>query len=385
MLPKTLFAKIPIQKQYFAIPKMRCIFDQVKKKIRLALAVFLPIQVIAVFVLRHYPLVVERVYSHGIFPVVSVIERYALGWIPFSVGDFLYLFFGIVLIRWIYKRFKTRFRQPKRWIVQAISSLSVLYFCFHFFWGLNYDRLPLHRSLEIENTYSHAGLVALTKNLIERSNALQHQLAKNDTVKVNFPFTNSQIRKLAVQGYTNVSGDYPNLEYRGRSIKPSLFSVPLAYMGFNGYLNPLTGEAQVNNRLPKFKLPSVTAHEMGHQLGFAKENEANFMACLTTMNHPNPYFEYAGYTFALKYCLREVHAENPEEAKALSEKLHPGVLKNYQEVKKFWKEHQNPFEPFFKLFYTHYLKANNQPEGLQSYNYVVALLVNYFKDERALD
>lgn len=355
-----------------------------KNKIRLAFAVFLPIQVIAVIILGHYPEFVERVYSHGIFPVVSVIERYALGWIPFSVGDILYLVFGIVLIRWIYKRIKTRFRWPKHWALQGISAISVLYFCFHFFWGLNYERPPLHKSLHIKNTYSHKELVTLTKKLIKKSNQLQLQLAKNDTVKVDFPFTNNQIRKLAIKGYTNVAKTYPNLNYRGRSIKPSLFSIPLAYMGFNGYLNPLTGEAQVNNRLPKFKLPSVTAHEMGHQIGFAKENEANFMACLTTMNHPNPYFEYAGYTFALKYCLNEIYAEDYCEAQNLSGELNIGVLKNYDEVKKFWDAHQNPFEPFFKLFYSHYLKANNQPEGIQSYNYVVALLVNYYQGENQL-
>lgn len=355
-----------------------------KQKVRIALVLFLPIQVVGVLFLGNYPEFVERIYSHGIFPIVSVIERYALGWIPFSVGDLLYLAFGVLLIRWIYKGFKTRFRHPKRWGLQALSAISVLYFCFHFFWGLNYDRLPLHQSLELNDTYTHQELVSLTQELIKKSNIYQEKLTGNDTLKVNFPFNPEEIRQLAIQGYTHLAKTYPSLAYRGRSIKPSLYSIPLAYMGFNGYLNPLTNEAQVNNRLPRFKLPSVTAHEMGHQLGYAKENEANFMACLTTIGHPNPYFKYAGYTFALQYCLNEIYVENPKQAKKLQKQLNRGVLKNYAEVRRFWQQYQNPLEPFFKLFYGHYLKANNQPEGMQSYNYVVALLVNYYQGKHSL-
>jgi len=37
-------------------------------------------------------------------------------------------------------------------------------------------------------------------------------------------------------------------------------------------------------------------------------------------------------------------------------------------------------EPIFKVFYSHFLKANNQTKGIESYNYVVALLVDYLKD-----
>ena len=116
----------------------------------------------------------------------------------------------------------------------------------------------------------------------------------------------------------------------------------------------------------------------------AKENEANFMACLTTMNHPNPYFKYVGYTFALKYCLGEVNQTDPCEAQNIIGMLNLGIIKNYREVNKFWEEHENPLEPFFKIFYGGYLKANNQPQGIESYNYVVALLVNYFEGEHQL-
>lgn len=355
-----------------------------KKKTPFILAILLPVQILAINILKHYPFFIEHYYSNGIYPVISKIERWGLGWIPFSFGDFLYTFFVIALIRWLYIRIKTRFRKPIQWFIRALATFSVIYACFNLFWGFNYYRLPLHKSLHIKADYTQTELEALTHQLIDRTNELQLQLTGNDTVKVNFPFKKNEIRKLAIKGYANLAKTNPKLTYEVPSVKTSLFSIPLSYMGFNGYLNPLTNEAQVNNRIPKFKLPSTTAHEIGHQIGFAKENEANFMACLNTMNHSNPYFRYAGYTFALKYCLGDLNADDHCQAENLVGMLNPGVLKNYREVDQFWRAHQNPLAPFFKLFYGGYLKANNQPLGIESYNYVVALLVNYFQGEQQL-
>ncbi|SHI96627.1 Protein of unknown function [Mesonia phycicola] len=355
-----------------------------KQRSHFILSLLLPLQVALVSIAARFPQFIETYYSNGIYPLISKLERYALGWLPFSFGDLFYTVLIFGLIRWIFIRIKSRYKKPKQWILEALASLSIIYFCFHAFWGLNYYRLPLHQSLEIEHEYSQEQLISFTKKLAIKANKLHSTLAKDDTLKVDFLFKNSEIRKIAIDGYKNIEDDYPELTYQAKSVKPSLFSIPLTYMGFNGYLNPFTGEAQVNNQIPKFKLPSTTSHEMGHQIGFAKENEANFMACLTTMNHPNPYFKYAGYTFALKYCLGEVYVTDPCEAENIIAMLNLGIRKNYWEVQHFWAEHENPLEPFFKIFYGSYLKVNNQPQGIKSYNYVVALLVNYFEGEHQL-
>ncbi|HET8753646.1 MAG TPA: DUF3810 family protein, partial [Salinimicrobium sp.] len=150
------------------------------------------------------------------------------------------------------------------------------------------------------------------------------------------------------------------------------------------YLNPFTNEAQVNTLLLSYRLPTTSSHEIGHQLGFAAENEANFIACLATMNHENIYFRYSGYTFALGHCMNEVYRRDPDIANLLSEQINFGVRLNYQEVQEFWMRHKNPFEPVFMFTYNSFLKANYQEAGMKSYSYVVALLVNYFEDYKKL-
>ncbi len=188
---------------------------------------------------------------------------------------------------------------------------------------------------------------------------------------------------MAPKGYENLKTIFPHLEYHPKSVKTSLFSYPLTYMGFSGYLNPLTNEAQIDGMIPAIKFPTTSSHEIAHQLGYAAENEANFIGCLAAISHDDVYFNYAGYTFGLRYCLNEIYFRDECLYEDLVADVNEGILKNYKETRDFWEAHANPLEPFFKIFYSNYLKANQQSKGMQSYSYVVALLSNYF-DEKSL-
>ena len=352
-----------------------------KKRAALILAILLPVQILLIQILSLYPNFVEEWYSHGIYPFTSRLLRMGLGFLPFSLGDFLYALLIILLIRWVVIRIRQKFRKPKKWAIEALATLSLIYFCFNLFWGFNYYRLPLHASLEIESDYTTEELIQLTKVLIQRSNEIHTAINGDDSLKVTLPYSKNELLDLSVAGYDNVQEKFPELDYDQSSLKRSVYSLPLTYMGFNGYLNPLTNEGQVNTLIVPYKIPTTASHEIGHQLGFAKENEANFLACITTMNHPDVYFRYSGYTFALSYCLSELFRREPNLTTELLETMNYGIHLNYLEVREFWQRHKNPFEPLFMQIYNSFLVANNQPEGMRSYSYVVALLVNYHKNK----
>jgi hypothetical protein len=167
------------------------------------------------------------------------------------------------------------------------------------------------------------------------------------------------------------------LAYETPSQKQSLYSLPLAYMGFSGYLNPFTNEAQVNSKTPVNSMPLTLAHEQAHQLGYAAESEANFVAFLATYNHKDPYFRYAAHTFALRYCLKDLYKRDKTTFKALTNNIHSGITKDFRNREKKWAQFENPLEPIFKRVYGGFLKANQQTQGIESYNQVVALVVNY--------
>jgi len=331
--------------------------------------------------LAYFPEFIETYYSNGFYQFTSKLFRYALGWLPFSFGDFVYGFGILFIFRWLFLNRRRIIKDTKNWITDVFAAVSIIYIAFHLFWGFNYYRLPLHKSLNLEAKYTTEALVSVTKKLISKSNAVHLEITKNDTVKAELPFTKNQILKRVPEGYAVLKQKFPHLAYQAKSIKRSLFSLPLTYMGFSGYLNPLTNEAQVDGLIPAFKFPTTASHEVAHQLGYAAENEANFIGCLAATSHNDIYFNYSGYTFGLRHCLHEVYRRDKDLYFELVETVNKGILKNYQEVRDFWDSYQNPAEPLFKTTYNTYLEVNNQKGGMKSYSYVVALIVNHFEDK----
>ena len=343
------------------------------------LPLFLLIQVIVLQVISFFPETVENYYSNGLYPKMANVWRMALGTIPFSFGDCVY---GIVIffaLKWFWKKRKTWKLQWKSNGLQILSCLAVFYFFFHLCWGLNYCRQPLFEKLDIERDYTDADLYAFTKKLITKTNAVHHQLVAHDSVKVTFPYSQKEVFEMNLNGYQNLALTYPIFDYEYLSVKKSLFSFPLSYMGFGGYLNPFTNDAQVNDMGPMYNFPTTTCHEMAHQLGYASESECNFIGFLASTKNENLYFKYSGYSFALRYCLHNWEIRNPKVLKQLLKTIHPGILKNYQESEDFWRKYETFIETGFKIFYDNFLKFNQQKDGLESYSKFVNLMVNYYK------
>ncbi len=331
--------------------------------------------------LSNYPEFIERYYSNGIYPYISKLFRLMLGWIPFSFGDLVYAFAIIYIVRWIFKNFKRIKTDTKNWFIDVFSAISIVYFAFHLFWGLNYYRLPLYKSLGLKSEYTTEQLIEVTKKLIEKSNTIHSNIIKNDSLPIDIPYSKRDILNMVLLGYNNLEKEFPHLEYSSKSIKKSLFSLPLTYMGFSGYLNPLTNESQVDALIPTYIFPTTTTHEVAHQLGYAAENEANFIGCLAAINHDDIYFKYSGYTFALRFCLNEIYRRDEALFDSITKTVNKGILKNYEDMRTFWDNYENPAEPLFKKSYSTFLKANKQSKGMESYSYVVALFVNYFEKE----
>ena len=349
-----------------------------KKKTIIALSI-IP-QYLIVKLLSNYPDFIETYYSNGLYQFTSKAMRYVFGWLPFSVGDILYTIAGIYIIRWFIINRNRITKDTKAWLIDVFAAASLVYFAFYLFWGMNYFRLPLHKTLGLDNKYTTEELVTVTKKLIHKSNEAHRSISENDSLKIVMPYRKKELLNKTANGYDALAKIYPHLEYAPSSIKLSIYSLPLTYMGFSGYLNPFTNEAQIDGLIPLYKYPTTACHEKAHQIGYAAENESNFIGGLAAINNEDIYFKYSGYIFALRHCLNELFRRDEGCYEELVETVNKGILKNYQESYDFWMSYQNPLEPLFKSIFNSLLKANNQEKGIESYNYAVALFVNYFND-----
>lgn len=321
------------------------------------------------------PLWIETHYSLYWYPKLYAFSQFFWSSIPISIGDLGYLALAIWIIS------KLRYLRKIKTYLDLGVLCAFVYFIFHVQWGLNYHRVPLNNQLDLPNGYTTEELITITEHYIQKTNELQKKITKNDTIAVSIPYSNKDVFRKSQQAIQLLYPKWVLVPYNRDNVKASLFSTGLSYMGYGGYLNPFTLEAQVNAKTPLFSRPTTSCHEIAHQLGYAAENEANFIGILACINSRDIYFQYTGNALGIRYLLRELFNRNPKIASKLSDKIAVGVKKNFNEIADFWKSYENPLEPYFKKTFDSYLKANHQKSGIESYNLVVDLIVNYHKTQ----
>lgn len=351
------------------------------QKVKTSIAIALLLQVILVKWIGSYPEIVEKYYSNGIYPPISRLLRIVFGWIPFSMGDILYSILVLLVIRYLYLNWKSIKKKPLMLLKDIVVVLSISYFAFHLLWGMNYYRLPITDKLGIQKEYTTEQLIVFTSYLTKKTNQYQFEITGDTIDAVKIPYSRKEIFQLTEEGYSQLKKEYPNFTYKSPSLKASLYSLPLTYMGYGGYLNPFSNEAQVNGITPLFRLPTVSGHEVGHQLGYSAEDATNFIGFLVTVTNEDPYFKYAAYHHALGYCLSDLKRRDEAKFQEVVQTLNPGVKKNFKEIADFWERYENPLEPVFKSIFNTFLKANNQEEGIKSYSSVVGLLISYHQKD----
>jgi hypothetical protein len=351
----------------------------IKKNRKLFWPLMIIVQIIVIQILSRFPDTIDRYYSEAFYQYISTFSRMITGWTIISIGDIVYMVLIFYTLGWLWKTRKNWKLEKKSQIIKLLTFMSILSMIFHLTWGLNYQRIPLTNKLNIDKKYTLEELEHFTLNWIDKTNQLHIKITKDSLEKVIIPFDNEEMFRIAVKSYQEINNQYSYLNYHHPSIKNSLFHVPLSYMGFGGYLNPFTNEAQINGMLPKYNLPTTTLHEMSHQMGYAAESEANFISVLVSINSEDTFFNYSGYTYALKYLMRSLEKLQSDKQDLLWNQINPGILKNYEETKEFWEAHINPLQPIFKSFYDRFLKLNQQKDGMEGYSKFVGILINHEK------
>lgn len=346
---------------------------------------------LAISLFSLFPEQVERVYSVGIYPGLSSALRTLTQWVPFSIGDLFYawisIFLVISLVKGGMKIGRKQYSQDEffRFLFKLGRTFLWIYIVFKLLWGLNYDRLGIAYQLRIaKNEYTKEEVTGLTHQLIDKLNECRRQI--KDTL-LPAPSLDSIYRE-ASRSYGTVSNDLAFLNYQNRSVKASLFSVLGDYLGFSGYYNPFTGEAQVRYDIPRVLIPYITCHEMAHQLGYASESEANFVGYLAATASRDVYFRYSVYNDLFTYAQSEEillygREKNFKAFESIFQynrtHLDSLVRKDRKEVREFFRKRRNRISPAVSGLYDQYLKMNKQLEGLYSYNEVIGWLIAYQK------
>jgi hypothetical protein len=342
---------------------------------------------IIVFLVGLSSSLVENVYSNHLYPYIALLLRSISRHLPFPLGDLLYLLligfmlFHIFLI--VKKAFHRKLiRQDRvRIPVSLLRFLLILYIAFKLLWGLNYSRPPINNRLGIaDEKYNNKELIALAELLIKNINQIQNERNSNPATK-NKEYSIQELQSAAATSYAELAKRNDFFIYRQPVVKKVLNTWMITKIGLEGYYSPLSGEANLNMRIPAANLPFVTCHEIAHQLGIGREDEANLVGYICATNSHDLNFQYSGNYAVLKNVLFELRIKDPDRYATVAKKLNPGTKADYKKDRNFWMHYNSDMYLYMDVALDSFLKLNNQQKGIDSYQDIVIWLYNLHKRE----
>lgn len=333
------------------------------------------------------PQLVERYYSRGLFRAITYTLSLINGVVGFSIIEFMiYLLVAALVVtlicqaREVYlgrKPFTRLLRTDLLIVIWLSGSLMLL---FLLIWGLNYQREPLGGELGFAGRSASDGQLKMISEIIVNevnSNYRDSDVGGAVDGSRPAPLSRVQVYELIESAYQHEP--LPGGAGSGRygPPKPIYFSGLLSRLGLSGFYMPFTGEPNFNAALPDFDLPFVVAHEKAHQRGFAREDEAEFIAFLVCINSTHPYLRYSGYLNALKV-IGAFGSSDPEFYRNLANRIGEGPHNDLRARAAFWARNEGPARAVAHEINNSYLKANRIGSGTQSYGEDIALIVGYY-------
>lgn len=343
------------------------------------LGLILAVNLLLVF--ADHPKAVEKYYSKGLYPVICHVLHPVFNLFPFSVGDLVYLFvigyLFYALGRLVALCIKKKFVRAGIFAAGVVIAVMAGILTFYLFWGLNYFRPSAGERLGLrDSTYTKTELQRVTDILIDSANATRAKVTTADLKQ-----SNDSIYNIATRAVEKLSASNPEYHTYSPKIKPSLITWLLNYISTSGYYNPFTGEAQMNYQMPVFNRPFVASHEMSHQMGYGPEDEANFVGFIAATGSDDRLLRYSAYNLAVNEFMHTMRYTDTVVFKQLKTRINPQVLADFKEERLYWLSYQNKINTISSVFYDNFLKANNQPQGLDTYNRMVLLVMAMYKEK----
>ncbi len=350
----------------------------------------IPLALLIKWLLSLSPEFTERYYARGFYKLIMQPVSLLTGLIPLSVAELFILVMVIYIpVRLIYLVVKAI--RLHRWsvffpfVANIVMIASLWFFVQTMVWNMNYERLSFADNANIEVRDSSVDeLEALCKWLINNTNALRTQVAEDENGVMVVENGFKSVVKRSTLGYEEIEKRFAFLSGKYGPPKPVLLSRLMSHTNIIGIYSCLTGEANVDTDIPDMGWASTTLHEMAHQRGFAREDEANYIAYLACMAHPDVDFKYSGSVMALQYSMNALYGADPDRYFALVNSYSEGYLRDLKHEQAYWKQFQGVTQKVADKMNDTYLKLNGEADGVKSYGRMVDLLLAEYRSQTSL-
>ncbi|MCI9274340.1 MAG: DUF3810 domain-containing protein [Clostridiales bacterium] len=332
-------------------------------------------------------------YAVTVYPALSRAVNFIASLLPVSVAELaalcllpailVYLFFAL---RRIVRRKGERALCACKSAVSILCAVSVVYASYALLCGINYHRYPFAQVSGLSVQASPVDqLEGLCAELAETASSLREQIKEDSSGVAASSFADSfQVAREAQTAYDKLAARFPTLTRGYGQPKPVVASRLMSYCQITGIFIPFTCEANVNVDIPYYNLPSTMCHELTHLRGYMREDEANFIAYLASLQSDSPDFQYSGVMLAYAYVENALYRADQQAWREASALLSDGVRRDLAANSAYWKQFEGPVAEISSQVNDSYLKANKQEDGVKSYGRMVDLLLADYRQRHGL-
>lgn len=325
-------------------------------------------------------------FNKYISSAVRALLAHVTNWLPFSLAEFAIILIPVwvvLLSGFVIRRCGDTLKELLRAVICIFSAVAVIFSVFTLGFAPAYRGSALDEKLGLERCdVSAEELYSTALRLTEAINGEVPNITYGEDGFSVMPYGYSEMNDKLIAAYSTVCEQYGFVQRLNSRLKPVMLSEAMSYTHITGVYTFFTGEANINVAFPDYTLPYTAAHELSHQRGIARENEANFMAFLVCSASDDAYIRYCAYLNLYEYVASALSgADRALYAKAAASLTAPvkGELNAYSEF--YEKYRDSTASEISETVNNTFLVIHGTAEGTKSYGMVVDLAVAYFKTE----
>ena len=305
--------------------------------------------------------------------------------LPFSLAECLLLLLPLILALILIYAVRYRcdtWKQTGIFVLVILSIVATIFSLFVTNFAAGYRGTTLDKKLGMTRTdVSAEELYSTALILVQSVNEDRENIGYGTDDFSVMPYTVSEMNDKLCDAYASFCSKegHEFITHNDTRIKPVMNSEVMSYMHITGVYAFFTGEANLNVVFPDYTLPYTAAHEMAHQRGIAREDEANFMAYLVCLESDDPYIRYSAHLNMYEYVASALYDASPTLYYDAVARLDTDVryeLAAYSEF--FDKYRESTASQISGAVNDTFLQIQGTP-GTKSYGMVVDLAVAYYR------
>ena len=303
--------------------------------------------------------------------------------IPISLAELIVILLPVIGFLAIWYLLKFRCETKRSTMIATFSVLSatgLLLSCFVWCFAAGYRVPTLDKRLGLESEpISAQELYETTEHLTEKINELTPYIKYGEDGFSQMPYTLSELNQKLIEAYDKFCEKHDFITNFNSRIKPIVLSKALSYTHITGIYTFFTGEANLNVNFPDYTIPFTAAHELAHQRGIAREDEANMMAFLVCMESDDPYIRYSAYTNVYEFVASALGKADSELYSIVRPKISASFYYEQVAFSSFFEKYRKSVASQVSGAVNDAYLVSQGTAGKQSYGMVVDLTVAYYK------